>query len=411
MSISSGKKTLLTIVTLGVLVALAALVVGNLGAGRELAAVPSDLTARAEIPGMPGVRYWVDVDNEPLVRDALQTIELARSQSRNPSGELPFSNYLALSGGGDGGAFGAGLLIGWTKAGTRPPFKVVTGVSTGALIAPFAFLGPRYDATMAEIYTGIGPNDVSRPRNPLTKFLGDSLSDPSPLRDLIARYISQEVLNEIGREWTTNRRWLLVGTTSLDSRQAVIWNIGKIAASGHPDSLELFRSVLLASASIPAVFPPVMFDVEVEGRSYQEMHVDGATTNQLFLGPEGLSRVLESHPREGRALYIIRNASLSPSWASTEKRIQTIATRAIQSLIHSQGVGNLYKVEKMCLIGNIDYNLAFIGPEFQVAHPEQFDTQYMRALYDYGYNQAENGYPWKKNPPELGGWDSEVAGR
>ena len=197
---------------------------------------------------------------------------------------LPRVDFLALSGGSDDGAFGAGLLIGWTAAGTRPEFKLVTGVSTGALIAPFAFLGPSRDAQLREVYTAIGPKDVFSRRDLASLPWDDALSDTRPLYKLISRYADEGMMADIAREYRRGRL-LLIGTTNLDVMRPVIWNIGAIAASGKPGALELIRHILLASASVPALFPPVLIEVEQGGPRFQEMHVDGGAVAQLFLYP------------------------------------------------------------------------------------------------------------------------------
>jgi predicted acylesterase/phospholipase RssA len=201
-------------------------------------------------------------------------------------------------------------------------------------------------------------------------------------------------------------RLLLIGTTDLDARQPVIWNMGEIAASGHPKALELFQSIMIASASIPGVFPPVMVEVEADGRPYQEMHVDGGTVAQVFVYPAGLN--LRELARElggaagverQRSLYLIRNARLDPDWAEVDRLTYKIAGKAIASLLHSQGIGDLYRIYLIAQRDGVDYNLAYIPPTFKAEHTEDFDTEYMRQLYALGYELAVKGYAWQKTPP------------
>src|SRR5688572_27834894 len=190
----------------------------------RLEAVPLELTTRAVVPGIPNARYWVLSDVEPLVRDALaarQREEAFLSQS-GQAGELPQLELLAISGGGDKGAFGAGLLNGWTASGTRPKFKAVTGVSTGALIASFAFLGPEYDKVLEEVYTTISPEDVARRRSIIAAIQNDGMADNEPLWTLISKYVDERLLAAIAAEHEKGRI-LLIGTTDLDARQPVIW--------------------------------------------------------------------------------------------------------------------------------------------------------------------------------------------
>ena len=366
-------------------------------------AVPDGLTTQAVIPGMEDVRYRVGYDLDALREDGKASFwrEMAYLKSTGYQGNPPPAVFLAVSGGGDNGAFGAGLLNGWTKAGDRPEFKLVTGVSTGALIAPFAFLGPSQDQTLKDFYTTTGPSDIMKPRSLLAAVTSDALADNRPLWQQVEEVIDQAFLDAIAGEHEKGRI-LLIATTDLDARQAVLWNMTKIAASGHPRSLPLFRSIMVASAAIPAAFPPVMIDVEAAGNEYQEMHVDGGTLSQVFVYPPGLKvkEITKKHAitRERRA-YIIRNARLDPDWANVERSTMDIAERAISSLIHSQGVGDLYRIYLETQRDEVDFNLAYVPADFDFPHREEFDTEFMRALYQRGYDMATEGYPWDKIPP------------
>ena len=203
-----------------------------------------------------------------LAEQALSIEREARALGIPRGGALPAVSLLSFSGGGDDGAFGSGLLVGWTAHGDRPQFKLVTGVSAGALIAPFAFLGTAYDATLAKVYTDIEPSEVfvARPVV-LAALTEDALSDTGPLYKTISNYITEDILAAIAAEYHKGRL-LLIQTTDLDAGRPVIWNIGAIAASGNPRALDLLRHIMLASASIPAAFPPVMFDVEAKGQAF-----------------------------------------------------------------------------------------------------------------------------------------------
>ncbi len=386
------------------LIAAAALLVqGCASAPPRHAAVPSELTAKAEIPGMPGVRYVGFGDMTELSRVALDA--LRREQEifvkQGGKGSLPPVAFLAVSGGGDNGAYTAGLLNGWTAAGTRPEFKLVTGISTGALIAPFAFLGPKYDATLKEVYTTISPKDVLVPRSVIAGFMSDAMADNAPLWALTRKSVTADLLKEIAAEYAKGR-FLLVATADLDARRGIIWDMGKIASYGTPQALDLFVSVMLASASIPVGFPPTMIDVEAGGKRYQEMHVDGGIMAQVFVYPISI-RIEEAAAAIGvtreRKVYIIRNARLDPDWANVERSTMSIAGRAIASLIHSQGIGDLYRIYAAAERDGVDFNLTFIPSSFNFPHKEEFDNEYMRKLYDVGYDQGVKGVPWAKTPP------------
>lgn len=370
-------------------------------------AVPQDAALKAHIPGMEDVRFIVVEEDIPkMAKEGVESFEkekkhlTSEGKTTNP---MPQAAYLALSGGGDDGAFGAGLLNGWSKTGQRPEFKLVTGVSTGALLAPFAFLGPSQDSTLETVYTRMSAEDILETRGYLAALSDDALADNAPLERLVKRYVTRDILDQIAKEYTKGRL-LLIATTNLDARQAVIWNMTRIAASHHPGAMKLFHQIMLASAAIPGAFPPSMIDVEVDGEKYQEMHVDGGAMTQVFLYPpsmslSGMEQWLSM--QRTRKLYLIRNARIDADWAEVQRQTLDIAGRAITSLIQTQGIGDLYRIYATSERDHIDYNLAFIPKDFRADHKAEFDTQYMRALYAKGFDMAIKGYPWKKTPPDY----------
>jgi len=352
---------------------------------------------------MPNVRTWGDYVTPEFrgsVAEALKRKQARWAASGN-SQLPPIGSLLAISGGGANGAFGAGLLCGWTEKGDRPEFEIVTGISTGALIAPFAFLGPGYDPVLREVYTTITTKSILKKRPLLTAILSDALADSRPLWTLTRKYIDQKMLDAIAAEYEKGRL-LLIGTVNLDSRRSVVWNIGAIAASKHPRALELVHSILIASAAIPAAFPPVMIDVEVDGQKFQEMHVDGGCLNEVFLYPTSYTPIETAKAtavsRE-RRVYLIRNSRVDPDWAAVERKTFSIAGRAISALIHSQGVGDLDRMFMMARRDKMDFNLAHIPKDFDMVPKEPFDREYMQQLFDVSFNLARNGYPWSKTPP------------
>lgn len=367
-------------------------------------AVPFELQDRAVIPGMThAVRTWGAGLNPEFQRELTESIgrEQAHRASQGLTGPLPRADFLAISGGGQNGAFTAGLLCGWTAAGDRPTFKVVTGISTGALIAPFAFLGPDYDETLKRVYTQISTRDILKSRGLLAAIFDDALADNRPLWRMMESVVDQKLVHAIAAEHAKGRV-LAVGTTNLDARRAVIWNLTAIAASGHPKALELIRSIMIASAAIPAAFPPVFFEVEADGKKYSEMHVDGGATTQVFLYPPSMKLKEQSAERgvdRERRAYIIRNGRVDPDWAQTERQTLKIAARAIDALLATQGIGDLYRTYLNTQRDEIDYNLAFIPSTFTRAPEEPFDPAYMNALFEVGYDLARDGYPWQKTPP------------
>ena len=366
-------------------------------------AVPAQALSKAQIAGLPSVRYAISTQaGVDAMVDDLAKLEAARGKKAFDGD----ANYLALSGGGDDGAFGAGLLVGWSKQGSRPNFNLVTGISTGALIAPFAYLGKEYDPTLQQVYTSIQPKDIFIERGILSGILSDGLADSTPLYQLISKYVDDAFLQKIAYEYNTNGRWLLIGTTNIDAGLPVIWNMGRIATIGTPEALELFRRIMLASASIPGAFSPVMFDFLIDGQAFQEMHVDGGASTQVFLYPSSAvskANALGLTRRTNRQAYIIRNSRLDPRWSQTERRTLSVAGRAISQLIQTQGIGDLYRIYTLAKLDKVGFNLAYIGSDFNEPHNEEFDTKYMNALFQYGYQHAINGYPWSKHPPGFQG--------
>jgi len=353
----------------------------------------------AQIPYIPYARFWGDKVPRWLqekIDDLKEEIRQNESETEDIS-----NDYLAISGGGANGAFGAGLLLGWTRAGNRPEFRSVSGISTGAIIAPFAFLGPRYDAQLKKLYTTVSTKDILEKRSLFSILTADSASDTTPLRKMLEDIIDVKVLEDIVVEHDKGRR-LLIGTTNLDANRPVIWNIGIIAKSGAPNALELVRDILLASASIPGMFPPVYIEVEANGRRYDEIHVDGGTSSQVFLYPASLDMrwLMRQVGLKGESrIFVIRNSRIEPNWETTKPKIFPILNRSISSLIRTQGIGDLYRIYLSAQRDGMDYNVAFIPSDFNEKPKEEFDPEYMGKLFDLSYQMAKNGYPWEKAPP------------
>lgn len=368
---------------------------------RRLAAVPSTMVARAR-PPVDNVRFVLGLNFDKFEDEYLFSLqrETTYLASMGHKGPLPATSYLAISGGGGNGAFGAGLITGWTGSG-RPVFKTVTGISTGALIAPFAFLGPKYDPILRQTYTTTTDAGIYHKRWIVKAFMSDAMADTQPLQAMVNRLITPEFLAEIAAEYAKGRL-LLVGTTDLDAQRGVIWNMTAIAASNDPDALGLFRKILLASASIPGAFPPVMIEVTVDGKRYQEMHVDGGATAEVFIYPPRfhLREIVAANGYDRkRTLYIIRNDRLDAEWANVNRRTLSIASKAVSSLIHTQGNGDLHRMYLTAERDHLDYNLAYIPADFTAVRKSEFDPVYMAQLFARGQEMAAKGYPWQKYPP------------
>ena len=362
--------------------------------------LPAKLISQASIPEVPDARFWVD-EWPTFSIDYFDSLTKANINKHFSGVYGVPHNYLAISGGGANGAFGAGLLAGWAANGTRPEFNMVTGVSTGALTAPFIFLGTEYDDEIKTLYTTTKTTDIAKNRGLISGLLSDSMADTTPLKNLIKKYVTQDIIDSIGKEHKRGRR-LFVGTLNLDAARTVIWNIGAIAASDYPEKTHLIHEILRASSAIPVAFPPVMIPVEINGRQYDEMHVDGGTGSQVFIYPAvaNWKAITKKLKVKGKPkVFIIRNSFLEPDYNAVIPDIVSIASRSIESLIRTQGVGDLYQIYALCQRDGNDFNLAFIPSDISATPTEAFDPVYMTHLYERGYDMALKGYPWKKGPP------------
>ncbi len=308
-------------------------------------------------------------------------------------------SYLALSGGGADGAYGAGVLNGWTTAGTRPKFTVVSGVSTGGLIAPFAFLGPAYDASLREVYTsGIAESLLDTP-SILNALFGSGLFGNTRLRELVARYVDQNMLAAIAEEHAKGRDLLIV-TTDLDTQRTAVWDMGRIAEIRTPQALSLFRDVMAASASIPVVFPPMMIDAEANGNHFQEMHVDGGVTAPVLTLPEAFILRNGAFVRGARInIYILINNKVERDFQLVPNSTIDIAARASASVTKTQTRSILDETFDFARRNNFGFNLTYIDKGFPSSGSSGFETNYMRSLYQYGYDKAKTGNFWVKVPP------------
>lgn len=360
------------------------------------------LADRAMITALPGVRFWGDeTPSDPVLEIKRRLPGMPRiAQHATRAGGRPVVEILALSGGGGDGAFGAGLLAGWSARGDRPEFEVVTGVSAGAIIAPFAFLGSRYDRQLEKIWTHYKTSQIVTAQILPGLLGGTALADTGPLKALIDEYVDARLLREIATEYHKGRI-LLVGTTNLDAQRPVVWNMGEIAASGHQDSVMLFRKVIMASAAIPGAFPPVPIQVRVDGKTYDEMHVDGGTTREVFASPVNAPfkafDALYSKPPI-RKIYIVKNGKIVPEQQVVTPQTIPIAARAISTLIKSQNTGELYRIYRMAEDAEATFNFIAVPAAFNVKSKEFFDPYYQTALFRYGYELGERGVPWQHSP-------------
>ncbi|MEP0322119.1 patatin-like phospholipase family protein [Bauldia litoralis] len=344
----------------------------------------ADDQAKAEVVGLEGVRTWADAP-----------VGLGLEQWLPPSRDIVM---LALSGGADGGAYGAGFLNGWTASESRPSFSIVSGISTGALIAPFAFLGPDYDQMLRELYTETSAADVFRLRSPIAGLLGSSFADTAPMQRRISELVTPKLLAAIAREHRQGRR-LFVVTTNLDAQRAVVWNMGEIATRNDPNALTIFRRVLLASAAIPGVFPPVLIDVEANGRRFQEMHVDGGTMTQILTVTEPL--LIGGNPPPGRrslALYALINKKYDAEFSIVKSNTLNIINRSFSTITKSSTKNSIISTYNYAKNNNVMFRFTFIGDDFPLDEGKPFDVEYMGELFGYGYRRAQSARAWIAAP-------------
>jgi hypothetical protein len=335
----------------------------------------------AVVLGLPEARAWGDSEDE-----------FARL--------LPTANgpWLAMSGGGSDGAYAAGLLSGLAESGKRPQFAVVSGASIGALLAPFALLGQRYDDELHKLFTTITAGDIFEDRP-----TGTSLMDSWPLKRTIEMHATPQLLADIAAEHRRGRR-LLVVTTNLDTGRRVIWNMGAIAERGDDKALQLFRDVLLASASIPGIFPPVAIQVRSNGKELSELHNDGTITAPFFIAPESVLAGTSTVHLPTKEIYVIANAKLSPQFELTMPQTAVVLGRSIAVALRAGLRVELLLTLAAAQKQGITVNVAQIDPDFD--HPSRgtFDPDYMQALYQFGVEQAKAGKAFETvaaDTPEL----------
>jgi hypothetical protein len=377
--------------------------------GLQRKPVPAKSLDRAIVPGYTGtIRTWLGKPNDRFSDDLVKSVldESPGAYRRERGGRRSYSS-LVVSGGADYGAFGAGFLKGWTESGKRPVFKSVTGVSTGSLIAPFAFLGSDYDDELEESYTTISAKDIFRPKLLSGALFGESLTDTAPLKRTIEKYITDGIIDRVAEEYHKGRR-LFVGTTNLDAERFTVWNMGLIAVSKRPDRYALFRKILLASSAIPGAFPPVHIDVVSDGVAYEEMHVDGGTITQMFFTGSGVDyRALAERLPAGKRnigtfnLYIIRNGKITPDPRPVEPNLVDISGRSLALSIKSSGFNDLYRIYSHSQQLGLKFHYVSIPADYRFRTFDLFDQKEMQRLFRTGYEMGRKASPWKTSPPGL----------
>lgn len=352
--------------------------------GREdrLSAAPMGVIA----PDNKPYRFYLDDPDQLMVFEA-------RLRAGMPIGPDGRRDIVALSGGGSNGAFAAGLMTGWTASGTRPDIEVVTGVSTGALAAPFVFLGSDWDDELTEAYTGGAASDLLQYQG-VGALFGSGVYRGEPLRDLIENYIDDRVLQAVAVE-AAKGRMLLVATTDLDSQRGVVWDMGAIAQRGGPQALALFRLVLIASAAVPGAFPPVLIPSETAGYRFEEMHVDGGVAAPFLALPETFWSFEDEAGdlRHGR-IHVIVNGRTGAGFKITRDSMATVLARSLDIMMRTSLVATLAGNRAFAERNGLEFHYAAL-PDDSAADPLDFSIEAMRGVYDVGRAGAFDGSIWR----------------
>ena len=351
-------------------------------------------------------RWWADeapVQFEAGIRQLAPAFEERFPQAKNANPKTaPMLSTLVISGGGANGAFGAGILSGWTQSGTRPQFDYVTGVSTGAIIAPFAFLGPDYDGQLLEIYMSLNPDEVFR-FSISGGLFGSAVSDTTPMREKVEANITTDIVEAIAKQSRTGRSLAII-TTHLDANRPVVWDIGAIAQLPMERALPLIRELILASSAIPAFFPPITIDWEFDGKRFTELHVDGAVTRQVFAYPaqfraDRLNELLGLTFRQ--QIFVIQNANTQSVYQPAPVKTLPIARRALDVLLLNQLNGDVERIYNLAKRDGVDFHMVAIPDKFLADGSVDFDPEYIRSLIALGRGIGRTGDFWQDLPPAL----------
>ena len=381
-----------------------------------LGTIPACRTKRQCVPDeLANPRKLIDLDLPPdahapvhpaLVKAVAEEFRLKHGVN-HPPGTPPY-HFLACSGGGLYGAYGAGVLFGWTESGTRPQFDVVTGISVGGLMATFAFLGPKYDGVLRKYSTGITMDDLARRRSVLCLPFSDALFSATRMAKLIEEAFTAEILCEVAKAHAAGRR-LYVGTTELDTSRLIIWDMGEIASRGTPEALALFREVSRASSSVPGAFPPVRIPVEVNGKKYEELHVDGGASDEVIFRPFMVSDLNRRAGRPGAVappgstLYIISNGKLYADPKCVKPRILPQIKASVRSMIYGKGRDEFYRIYLNCLETGVDFRLTAIPDDLPLGHDSmRLTPEEQHLLVETGEKIGRvvpNGQGWRDLPP------------
>jgi len=298
---------------------------------------------------------------------------------------------LALSGGAEDGAFGAGALCGLSTVNRRPTFDLVTGVSTGALMAPFAFLGSEYDDTLRSIFTEHDAKDIMRFRG-VNAVRSDALYDTTPLADLIKHYTPSALLDAIADRHQAGGRLFMV-TSNLEAARAQVWNMGAVAKR---KDYGLFRAIMRASGALPGLFSPVMLRYQANGKDYREAHVDGGVHMQFLATPKAAFNAPRRHSGGGH-VYLLINNTLAPAPQIVSHTPLGISQHALTTMVRSNAALSVNVARILAKEHGLEFSVACVNPDVGVEYDpsDRFSGEYMNALFQHGYTRAISGRLWE----------------
>jgi predicted acylesterase/phospholipase RssA len=352
-------------------------------------------------------RFWGDeapANVEEKIKKEAPALRARFPEAVNATPETaPLSTLLAISGGGANGAFGVGLLTGWSESGKRPKFDVVTGVSTGAIIAPFAYLGTDFDPVLFKVYSSVTQKDIYL-LEPLVGLFGSALSDTTPLKKLLEVHITPQLVEAIAEEYRQTGRKLFIVTTHFDAGRPMVWDISLIATGRGENAVPLIRQIILASASIPGLFPPVPIELEIDGKRFTELHVDGGVSGQVFAYPaqipvHRLNEILGLTFR--RRIFLIQNGNAQNTYEPASVKIENIVQRTLEVLLRNQENSNIVQIYYQALRDGLEFKMISIPDTFMANRSTEFDTDYMRTLMEIGLEIGRRGNFWQDHPPAV----------
>ncbi|GAB1623173.1 patatin-like phospholipase family protein [Agarivorans albus] len=346
-----------------------------------------------------GLRYWDGESTEITEHNIEQEYQsILDSRARN-NGVRSDIYHLALSGGGVNGAFSAGVLNAWTANGDRPEFDLVTGVSTGAIVSVFAYLGSDYDSTLKNYYTETPMSSLFQVKSIWSLLRGEAVLDTAGFEDQVRSYIDADIVKQLA-EQRAKGRLLVIGTTNLDNEKMSLWDVGKIAQVGSDEAITLIQNIIIASSSVPGAFPAKSIVIDDGQQRFEELHVDGGVSRQVFLVPQWAYYNLPFE-RNPQHVFVIRNGLLKPHYQVTKNNLTDIGLRSISTIIRNQGIGDVEHIYHFAQHNQMSFRLAYIDNDFSKISDEAFSKEYMTSLYQYGYQKTIADSLWENVPPSL----------